>query len=122
MNAVHLTLHMYSTASGVGEPPPQQPYKIQRIALLNWKNGTKTLFWQEEVDRLRRWEAEVNYEDDRGRLYVVWCVGNAFTCKVKPDVIRSILVSCVLILLQGKFVILTQYLYPVNERMRTNLK
>ena len=91
-------VHMISPASGVGEPPPpQQPFKIQRIALLNWKNGTKTLLWQaeeeeEEVERRRRRpleeEEEGGDEGGRGHLYAVWCVGNALTCRVRPNVIR----------------------------------
>ena len=56
--------------------------------MLNWKNGTKTLFWQEEPERRRRREEE---EEDGGgsssrHLYVVWCVGNAFTCKVSERI------------------------------------
>ena len=83
---MHCPLHIrtmnhshFPVVLGVGEPPPQQRQKftIERIALVNWKNGTKTLFWQEE---------EGNHEGGSGQLFVVWCLGNAFTCKVKAKV------------------------------------
>ena len=83
---MHSSLHIrtmnhshFPVVLGVGEPPPQQRQKftIERIALVNWKNGTKTLFWQEE---------EGNHEGGSGQLFVVWCLGNAFTCKVKAYV------------------------------------
>ena len=69
----------FPDALGVGEPPPKQRQKfaLERIALVNWKNGTKTLFWQEE---------EGNNKRSSGQLFVVWCLGNAFTCKVKAYV------------------------------------
>jgi hypothetical protein len=38
-----------------------------RVALLNWNNGTKTVFWRAE---------------NEGNMAIVWCVGSAFACKV----------------------------------------
>ena len=86
-------LHLYDICfliSGAGEPPapPPQPLlpassQIQRIALLNWKNGTKTLFWQEDQYRRGREEgAEAEGSGSSRHLLVVWCEGNTFTCKV----------------------------------------
>ena len=69
-------MRIFPSLLGVEEPPPEQRQKfnIERVALVNWKNGTKTLFW------------DGNHEGGSGQLFVVWCLGNAFTCKVKSYV------------------------------------